>query len=87
MAFTTFAVKARRPGADLPKRLLRWHRRIYPCARDRADRDRRISDARNPPADTGSIARDRARFAISPRPWREGLAETLHQLLPASQMT
>jgi dTDP-4-dehydrorhamnose reductase len=34
--------------------------------------------------DCSAIARA---FAISPRPWQDGLAETLHQLLPAGQMS
>ena len=38
------------------------------------------------PADTRLDCRAIARnFAVSSRPWREGLAETLDQLLPASQ--
>lgn len=40
------------------------------------------------PRDTRLDCRAIARaFAISPRPWHDGLAETLHQLLPARQMT
>lgn len=34
--------------------------------------------------DCSAIART---FAIAPRPWHDSLAETLHQLFPASQMT
>ena len=68
--FIILPAQARRPGSNSPKRSLRWQpigSSRVPA--DRADRDRRLSDARDPPADTRldctAITRDLRHYAAA----------------------
>ena len=90
MAFTTFAGEGETTWFGFAKAIVEMAspHLLAVCPRSCRSRPPTIRRLRSAPRDTrldcSAIARS---FAISPRPWREGLAETLHQLWPASQMS